>query len=228
MTVLHTKIDEAAEEYLLTHSQTSMGEMDVIFNSAYKFAEPYMQISKIQATALQFFIRVGALRNIVEIGTFVGFSAFSMARAVADPEGKVVSIEISGEFHKQAKWNLHEFCANNSLRMNEFGAVERLKFLHGDAKVVLETIHEIIQDIDLLFLDGDKDNYSFYLDWAIANLKSGAYFIVDNALFKGGVVAGNGPLATKIRAMTKSLQASKAFDYFFLTAGDCMIVAKKK
>ena len=80
----------------------------------------------------------------------------------------------------------------------------------------------------MFFLDGDKLNYSFYLNWAINKMRTGSLFVVDNILFKGGVVEGENKYATSIRIMTEQLKQSNAFDYCFVPIGDCMVVAIKK
>lgn len=226
MTTFHTRIDNDAEEYLLEMSQESILTLTPIFNSAYHFKEPHMQISKLQATALQFFIESNDLRNVVEVGSFVGFSAFSMAYAMKASYGKLLSIEINKDFFDQAERNKFNFLKRNK---DNHGAVEDIEFIHADAKKIMPDIcHYMNNDVDLLFLDGDKNHYDFYLKWAISNLKVGAYLIVDNALFKGGVVNNVGTYARSIRSMTEYLKSSHAFDYFFLPVGDCMIVAKKR
>ncbi|WP_319758972.1 class I SAM-dependent methyltransferase [Maridesulfovibrio sp.] len=224
MTIFHTKIDDDAEEYMLNLSQFDSKHLNFVFNSAYKFNEPSMQISKLQATALQFFIKANNFKNIVEVGSFVGFSAFSMA-CVMEPSSELVSIEIDEEHHKQSELNHYEYLRDCQQAR---GAVHNISFVNSDAKDILPRIYDYIKDIDLFFLDGDKENYCYYLNWAELNLKSGAYFIVDNALFKGGVLNNNGKYAQNIRLMTEKLYRSDAFDYFFLPVGDCMIVAKKR
>lgn len=228
MTIIHTKIDDAAEQYLLEYSQENNLDIDMVFNSAYAFEEPYMQISKIQATTLQFFIKSASINNIIEIGTFVGYSAFSMAKVMQTNNSNVVSIEINKKFYDQAKRNKYEFLEHARTNNIEIGAIENIQFIHSDAKSILPEIHKYISEIDMFFLDGDKANYEFYLDWVIENLKSGAYLMIDNALFKGGVVKGAGAYAISIKKMTEKLKDCGLFDYFFLTVGDCMIVAKKK
>lgn len=238
MTTFHTKIDTDAEHYLLNKSQYSIHEIDDIFNSANFFPEPYMQISKLQATALQFFVTTAKIKSIVEVGTFVGYSAFSMAYVLpSDGTGKLLTIEINNEFYRQAEHNRHQYIINyQDKKKSHIGGIEQIKFINADAKKIFPDILKIVDNtIDLLFLDGDKENYWFYLDWAIRNLKKGAYFLIDNALFKGGVVtdADNSQTSTSkysksIRDMTTDLKESNCFDYFFLPVGDCMIVAQKK
>lgn len=225
MTILNTKIDNKAEEYLLEKSQYRITDIDAAFNSAYHFDEPYMQISKLQATALQFFIKTCGIKKILEVGTFVGFSAFSMAAVLGEKDSKLVSIEINKDFFDQAETNKFNFLRENNCL---FKAFENITFINEDAKKTLRYIDNILPDIDMMFLDGDKENYMFYFDWALNNLKSGAYFIIDNALFKGGVIKGEGKYSKSIRDMTEKLKESQEFDYFFLPVGDCMLVAKKK
>jgi predicted O-methyltransferase YrrM len=80
MTILHTQITPEAEQYLIERSQYDNSDIDPVFMSAYGFDEPYMQISRLQATSLQFLISSLGIKQVLEVGTFVGFSAFSMAK----------------------------------------------------------------------------------------------------------------------------------------------------
>jgi predicted O-methyltransferase YrrM len=226
MTITHTKLDDDCEDYLIQRSQLQNFDLDDVFNSAYKFDEPFMQISKLQATVLQYFVATTKARTIIEIGTFVGFSAFCMAKA--QESGRVISIEIDEDFNRQAKENQFYFLENYRLgKKKTLGTIEHLEFVIDDAKDYLGST-SVPRDIDIMFLDGDKVNYEFYVDWAIKNLPSGSHLLVDNALFKGGVIQGSGSYASGIRAGTDLLKASDAFDYFFLPVGDCMVVAKKR
>lgn len=229
MTIIHTKIDSDAENYLLENSQHDNSDIDSVFNSAYMFDEPYMQISKLQATTLQFFIQSAGIENIVEIGTFVGYSAFSMAKILPPNVGNLTTIEINHSFHKQAEKNQYEYlreCREHKIK--PLGSIDNIKFVRDDAKKYLPTMELSASEIDMIFLDGDKANYMFYLDWALKNLRTGGYFLVDNALFKGSVVKGKGDYAKGIRSMTQALKSCGCFDFFFLPVGDCMIIAKKK
>lgn len=226
MTVLHTRIDDVCENYLLQQSQTQNHDLDDVFNSAYRFDEPFMQISKLQATVLQYFVNSTKARTILEIGSFVGFSAFVMAKV--QQSGRVLSIEIDDTFSKQARENKFQFLENYKLgKKKSIGTIESIEFINADAKDFLNSNAEL-SDVDIMFLDGDKIHYKFYVDWAIKNLPSGSHLLLDNALFKGGVVEGTGKYASGIRAATDHLRASNAFDYFFLPVGDCMVVAKKR
>lgn len=229
MTTLHTHIDDRAEHYLLAHSQHDNSDIDVVFNSAYRFDEPHMQISKLQATALQFFIAVANIRTIVEVGTFVGYSAFAMAKSQRHSGCKILTIEVNPEFHAQAERNKFEFLRSaHSNPKLVLGSIANLEFINADAREYFSKLSGWASEIDMIFLDGDKEHYSFYVDWAVKNLRSGGYLIVDNALFKGGVVASTGRYASGIREATTLLSRSGKFDYFFLPVGDCMIVAKKR
>lgn len=230
MTILHTKLDAGSEEYLLRNSQYDNSDIDDIFNSAYFFEEPYMQISKLQATALQFFISTIGVRNIIEVGTFVGYSAFSMAKILDEKVGNLVTLEKESIFYEQARKNQYEY--NRAYEKGEkviIGAINNIEFFNVDAKDYFHNISfKEASNIDMVFLDGDKENYKYYLKWCVDNLRKGAYFMIDNALFKGGVVSGSGIYTESIRGMTHGLKMSNAFDYFFLPVGDYMIIARKK
>jgi caffeoyl-CoA O-methyltransferase len=219
MTIWNTPLDEAADDYLAGHSQNDNSVIEEVYRSASKFDEPHMQISKLQALTLQYIVSSNRVNRIVEVGTFVGFSATAMALSLPIG-GRITSIEIDQEFHREAQHNLLDLKSKNKIEAS-------VEFICGDAKNVLD---DSFADVDLFFLDGDKMNYSFYLNWVTSKMKSGGLFIVDNMLFKGGVVdpRTRNRHAISIRSMTEELKKGGAFDFCFIPVGDCMLLAKKK
>lgn len=230
MTILQTEIDPHAEKYLLEYSQFNNQDLEPTFNSAHQFPEPYMQISKLQATALQFFVTTLNIHTIIEVGTFVGFSIMAMAKVMNPDHSNLTTLETNTDFYHQATTNQNQYLlASQAKGTHPAGAIANINFLNTDAYAYLAnlTTDEAAQ-INLLFLDGDKANYPAYLEWAIEKLSPKSYLLIDNALFKGQVISEESLYARKIREMTNTLKECGKFDYFFLPVGDCMIVAQKK
>ena len=226
MSIEKTNIDFTIEEYLLSQGQNDNECLEHIFISAYDYPEPYMQISKLQASILQSFIKQNNIRTIYEVGTFVGFSSFVMAKALPSDEGSVTSVEIEKDFYERALLNMdvHKKTYKNK------DISQKLHYIYDDAKNHLKSMsREKAEKIDMFFLDGDKHNYDWYYNWAVNNLRSGSYFIIDNILFKGKVVTDiTNEYAQSIRAMTERFHSENKFDYYFIPVGDCMLVAKKR
>ena len=135
-----------------------------------------MQISPDQGALLQFIIKSSNIQNCLEIGTFTGYSALTMALALPE-NGSIVSLDIDKVNTDIAKkyWSKHS-------------VGKKIDFILAPA---LETMEEFInQDkmFDLIFIDADKPNYLKYYNQAMDCLNVGGYVIADNVLWSGKVL----------------------------------------
>ena len=121
---------------------------------------------------LQFLIKVAGVRRVLEIGTFIGFSAMSFAQALPE-DGEVVTIEAFDRFAAVAKRNI----AKN-------GFDGKITVHTGDAFAV---IHTLPRDelFDLVFIDGNKERYKDYAVKAEPLLSRKGIIIVDDCFFHG-------------------------------------------
>jgi len=108
--------------------------------------------------------------RILEIGTFTGYSAICLARGLSK-EGLLYTIEINDELQD---------IQNKFFR--KAGLVNSIKSLHGNALEILPNLDECF---DLIFMDGNKEEYCSYYDLCLKNLKSGGIIIADNVLWNG-------------------------------------------
>lgn len=156
-------------------------------------------------------------KSVLELGTFLGISA--MAFASVSKKIKITTLEKFEEFYLIAKKNI---------QINGFN--KQIKVLHGDAKT---TLPKIKTKYDLVFIDGDKENYLVYLKLALQNnTKSGSVVIVDNIFFHGDVF-NNKPTNVKGLGAKKVLEfVSKNQKLFssvsILPLYDGTLILKKK
>lgn len=134
-----------------------------------------MQISPDQGALLQFIIKSSNIQNCLEIGTFTGYSALTMALALPE-NGSIVSLDIDKVNTDIAKkyWSKHS-------------VGKKIDFILAPA---LETMEEFInQDkmFDLIFIDADKKNYKNYFLKSLELLEKDGIIIIDNTLWKGKV-----------------------------------------
>jgi len=135
-----------------------------------------MLVGKLEAAVIQFLIKIGGVKNILELGTYTGYSALIMAEAIP-VDGKVVTLDINPETTALAQkfWN-----------QSEQG--KKIQSLLGSGPEILKNIHE---DFDLIFIDADKNNYPTYLNWALKHLSPKGFIITDNTLWSGRVLEKN-------------------------------------
>jgi predicted O-methyltransferase YrrM len=104
-------------------------------------------------------------KNVLEVGTFVGYSAIRIARLLGR-EGRVTCVEIDADRAEVAKRNVERA---------GFGKLIEVRV--GDAKKIIPTL---VGEFDLVFLDADKTEYLSYLKLVEPNLRSGSVVVADN------------------------------------------------
>ncbi|MFQ5888113.1 MAG: O-methyltransferase [Candidatus Hydrothermarchaeales archaeon] len=127
-------------------------------------------IGPVKGRVLEKVIKDHRVKKLLEIGTLYGYSAILAARNLP-AEGKVISLEIDPETAKHAWKNIESS-----------GLEDKIEVIVGDAK---ETLPEIHDKLDLLFIDAKKEEYLRYLKLAEKNLKKGSVVVADNVgIFK--------------------------------------------
>lgn len=120
---------------------------------------------------LQLLAAISGARRVLEIGTFIGVSAMSIAQALP-ADGTVTTVEKFDQFASIARRN---FAAN--------GLDGRISLIVGDAFAVLATLDK--SAFDMIFLDGNKERYAEYFTALDPHLRSGGLFVTDDVFFHG-------------------------------------------
>jgi caffeoyl-CoA O-methyltransferase len=169
-----------------------------------------------QGPLLAFLVRLTGARQIVEVGTFTGFSTLSMAQALP-ADGRLVACDISEEWTAVGReaWEAAGVADRIDLRIAP--ALDTLRALPGG------------QWVDLVFLDADKENYIAYWEQLVPRLTPGGLMVVDNTLFHGQVSdpAATGPAAA-IRAFNDHVRADDRMDDVLLTVADGLTLARRR
>jgi len=176
-----------------------------------------MQISPDQGALLQFIIKSSNIQNCLEIGTFTGYSALTMALALPE-NGSIVSLDIDKVNTDIAKkyWSKHS-------------VGKKIDFILAPA---LETMEEFInQDkmFDLIFIDADKKNYKNYFLKSLELLEKDGIIIIDNTLWKGKVFDLNikDDQTNSIREFNSFVRDFKGTDSMILPIADGMTICRK-
>lgn len=167
-------MDRLLEEFITRHSSPPDPLLDELFRQTHiKFVNPNMVSGHLQGKLLEFISRMKEPETILEIGTFTGYSAICLARGLK-PGGLLYTIEINDE--------LDEFARSYFIRA---GLGESIVKLTGKAQ---DLIPELEMEFDLVFIDGDKREYSEYFQAVIGKIKSGGFIIADNVLWGNKVI----------------------------------------
>lgn len=167
-------ISEQIEEYIQQHTTPENDVMRSINRTTHlKTYYPNMLSGQVQGKFLEMISRMIRPKNVLEIGTFTGYSAIAFAHGLAKG-GKVYTIDINEELENLIKPFLRES-----------GFEDRIELLIGNA---LDIIPELDQEFDLVFIDADKEQYVDYYELAIQKLAPGGFILADNVLWGGKVL----------------------------------------
>jgi caffeoyl-CoA O-methyltransferase len=153
--------------------------------------------------------------RILEIGTFLGYSALCLAKGLLN-DGRLHTIELRKEEADIALENFHSAKATDKI------------ILHlGNALEIIPTIRE---DWDLVFIDADKVNYTNYYELVLPHVKKGGFILADNTLFHGEVLAEpvKGKNALAIHAFNEHIKNDGRVEQVLITIRDGLMLIRKK
>lgn len=137
-------------------------------------------------------IRLRQPKQILEIGTAIGYSALRMLEAV--PSSTIVTIERDENRYNRAKELIEE---NNQ--------TEKIHLIHGDAADILTSLQTTGHDFDVAFIDAAKGQYQTFFECTDPMIRDGGMIISDNVLFRGLVASEEKD--TKYQTLVKKLTA---------------------
>lgn len=180
-----------------------------------KVINPRMISGHVQGRVLSMISHMKSPLNILEIGTYTGYSAICLAEGLQQ-NGKIDTIEINEELEAIAK-----------KYFVKAGIEHQVNCLYGDAKEIIPSLNK---KYDLVFIDADKINYSTYFDLVFEKINTGGNIIVDNVLWSGKVIQNIKPddMETKaIVAFNKKIQEDKRVQKVILPVRDGLMMIRK-
>ncbi len=212
------KIDEKLEKYISDNSyDLHPVQKEIIKCNNGLGNTKKMQISVSQAYFLQLFIKSNGIKNILEIGTFTGYSALSMALAITS-DGIVTCLDINKETSEKAK----SFFKKANLE-------NKIKVILGPALDTLERLKKEKKIFDLVFIDADKENYKKYYDLSMNLIKKKGFILVDNVLWHGDVAdpVKNDRFTNIIREFNSLIKSDNRVEKTILPLGDGVTICRK-
>jgi predicted O-methyltransferase YrrM len=201
-----------------TYAENFVAEDDVLRNARARAADlPATPIGPGGGAALRFLASLLDARNVVEIGTGCGISGVWLIRGMR-PDGVLTSVDIEAEHQRLAK-----------VAFTEAGiAHQRARLIPGAALEVLPRL--TAGHYDLVFADGDKQEYPRYLDQARRLLRPGGAVAFDNALWHDRVADATvrDPETVAVRETLTTLVEDDSFVSVLLPVGDGLAVAQKR
>lgn len=166
-------LPENIDNYVVAHSQEEPKILQELTKETWqKVLNPRMISGAYQGRILSMISKLIQPKNVLEIGTFTGYSALSIAEGLPK-DGTLFTIDRNEELAE-----LQQKYFNKSRYTNQ------LKSYVGNAIEIIPTLH---QKFDLVFIDADKSNYTNYFHLIIDKMNSGGIILSDNVLWYGKV-----------------------------------------
>ena len=209
-----TRLDEALLVYMDAHSSPpDEVQRDLIAVTEALGDVGRMQIGAVQGSFMTMLVQLLQPRFAVEVGTFTGYSALAVARALP-PGGRLLCCDVSEEWTAIARSHWQRAGVADRIDLRIAPALETLRGLPPDSL------------IDFAFIDADKANYINYYEELLRRLSPRGVILVDNVLWGGGVaVAGqDDPTTEALRAFNAHVAADPRVQAAMLPVGDGLTV----
>ena len=200
-----------------TYAEEFLGEDEVLEAARARAQE--VRVSPIGTgggAALRFIASVLEARSVVEIGTGTGVSGLWLLRGMR-PDGVLTTVDTEAEHQRLAKKTFTEAGIPS----------QRARLINGAALDVLPRLTD--GAYDLVFCDGDKQEYADYLAEALRLLRPGGVVVLDNALWHDRVAdpAQRDPETVAIREVGVAIRENEGLVPLLLPVGDGLLVARK-
>lgn len=207
-------LEENLEAYIQAHTTP---EPDYLYElnreTNLKVSKPQMLSGHLQGKALEFFSSMLNPYKILEVGTYTGYSAICLAKGLKN-DGVLHTIENNEEFESIARKYWQRAGVNTCIR-----------FHIGDA---VKVIPELEDNLDLVFIDADKENYSRYYDLVFDKVRKGGFIIADNVLWSGKVLNKDVDKDTRaLQEFNEKIHHDNRVDNFILPLRDGLMIAHK-
>jgi predicted O-methyltransferase YrrM len=179
-----------------------------------------MQVSPEQGQFLAFLASLIGAKRVVEVGTFTGYSALSVALALP-ADGRITCCDVSADWTAIAQRYWEQAGVAGKIELRLAPALETLDALVSE---------EGVDKVDMAFIDADKENYDGYYEACLTLVRPGGLIAIDNVLWGGAVAdpANKSADTEAIRALNAKLKEDRRVDLSLLPIGDGLTLCRKR
>jgi predicted O-methyltransferase YrrM len=210
-------IAEKIDDYAVRHSEDEPELLKQLSRETHqKILQPRMLSGHYQGRVLSMISKLVNPKNVLEIGTYTGYSALCLAEGL-QKDGQLHTIDINEElFDFQRKY----------FDKSGFG-----KQIHQHLGNALELVPKLDMIFDLVFIDADKENYANYFEMVIEKVNPGGLILSDNVLWSGKVIEAVEPDDLDTKALIEYntlLKDDKRIETIVLPIRDGLTISRKK
>jgi predicted O-methyltransferase YrrM len=209
-------MNKKLEQFLLEHTTHEDPVLEDLYRETHiRFVNPNMATGHLQGKFLELISMMIKPENILEIGTFTGYSAICLAKGLK-PGGKLITIELNDELNA---FSHSYFC--------RAGAEGKITQLTGRAQDIIPGLDLMF---DLVFIDGDKREYIEYYRLIIDKVKPGGFILADNVLWGGKVLEKEttDPQTRGIIDFNEMIRKETIIDEVIIPIRDGLMLIRKK
>ncbi len=207
-------VAKEAEEYAFNHTTPLSALLEEIEGfTLTKTSYPSMLTGRVEGRFLQLVAQLSGAQQIVEIGTFTGYSALAMAEVLPE-SGNILTIEKNPDYAKLAQ---------NFFDRSPSGF--KITLRQGEALEILRTLPD--GETDLVFIDADKQNYPVYYRESMRILRNGGLVLADNALWYGRIFDPKDDESFAMAAFNELVKEDDRAEKLFLTIRDGIYLIRK-
>lgn len=207
-------VDSQLEAYASDHTTPEPQYLTELESATYRaMAYPEMLTGRLEGRFLKMLVQLVQPSLVLEVGTFTGYSALSMAEGLPDG-GRIITCEMDTravEFAQQ--------------QFDQSPFADRIELRAGPA---LATIQSLTDPIDLSFIDADKSGYEAYYEELVQRTRSGGLLVLDNMFLSGGVMAPKSKAASCLARLNETITQDERVENVFLTIRDGVQLVRKK
>ena len=210
------EMDKEMDRYLEDNASQEPAILKKLRKETYqKTTQPHMISGYLQGRLLSILSHMIQPKNVLEIGTFTGYAALSIAEGLPK-DGKIYTIDKNEDlaYLPQKFFNESEY-------------KDQIEFIIGNAKDEIQKLDKIW---DLIFIDADKENYVEYLKLIKPNLRTGSIILIDNVLWYGKVLQDNAKdkQTEQIKLVNKIIAEDPDFENLILPLRDGLHLIRRK
>jgi predicted O-methyltransferase YrrM len=219
MSLRNITIDQTLLDYVLAHGVREHPAQVALRKATAAHPQAGMQIGADQGQLMALLVRLIGARRALEIGTFTGYSALTIALALPD-DGHLLACDVSDEYTSIAKPFWQAAGVAHKIELVLAPALQTL-----DARLAAGGAGQY----DFAFIDADKTGYDAYYERCLALLRTGGLVAIDNVLWSGSVARPTQDADTAaLQAFNAKLHRDARVDMALLTVGDGLTLARKR
>lgn len=208
--ITDAKIEDYARE-MTTNESESVKSLVTSSREELEFID--MLSGNLVGQLLKMLIKISGAKRVLEIGTFTGYSALTMAEALSKG-GEIITIEMNMRYQDLAEKHFKKYDIDQKIRLVKGNAQDEIEVLKGV--------------FDLIFIDADKLSYELYFQKTLPKLKTGGVMVVDNVLWNGTVLDPRDEKSSALSAFNKQIAHDERVEQVMLPVRDGLTIIRKK